>query len=188
MGIREGNTTYQLQKSFQYKLGGQPMDATHIVLREPMSEHRHGFWVLSSHIMKAQVAAIKLAGDLKEAQDISGSESRTLHDSVDEIEKEASDKASEMTLKMLLLSSDINIEHFMDTFFKMVTKKSRKALAIVDGEESAPLNSVLIERMHPEDQLCLAVRWCSFFVMWEMSSQENTSSDAQGLHSQPKVV
>jgi len=88
----------------------------------------------------------------------------------------------------LLLSSDIDIEHFMDTFFKMVTKKADRALAVIDGNDAVPLNPVLIERMHPEDQLCLAVRWCSFFVMWELSDQSNTSEDAPGSHSQPKVV
>lgn len=167
MGVREGTTDYYLQKKFNYSHKGAQQEATFITLREPTSEHQDGYWVLQKFVTQANFSAMRMINEMNEEKElVAGTEVRRFHDAVDDIEQESS--TNDDMYKMILLAGNVDIEKFMKTFKKMVSTKARKPLALIDGEESVPLNSTLMEKMHPDDLLNLAVRWCGFFIMYEI--------------------
>ena len=192
MGIREGTTDYHLKKPFSYKNPNstQPMDATYITLREPTADHQEGFWIMRQYIRRAEVSAMKLLSVVQDnsVTEIIGQETEKLHDVVDRIDAEQDESRNDEGFSTIILSGDVDIIKFMATFKKMVTSKARKALAIVDGEDAVPLNAALMSKMHPDDLLGLAIRWCGFFIMSEDIGAQTSSDGSHGQHVPAKAV
>ena len=199
MGVKEGETRYNLKKGFNYSNDGRTQEAEFIILREPAMEHYNGYFRLSQFITKSQMASAQFAQqmgfekfELQEMMDeqkesIVGEQVKPLHEQVDEIEETAEDVEEAMiwSLKM----SDIDIVDFIDTFRKMVTKtNAKKHLAFVDGNQTVPLGKVLWDRMHPDEAFYMAVRWCAFFVTAVDTPQKPKSGQPSGQDTSVEVV
>ena len=192
MSIRTGTTDYYLKRPFPYKnpASTKPIDATFITLREPTADHQEGFWIMRQYIRRAEVSAMKLLSVVQDSSvsEIIGSQTEKFHNTVDRIEEEdsADESKNDEGFSTIILAGEVDIVKFMNTFKKMVTTNARKSLALVDGEESVPLNAALMGKMNPDDLLGLAIRWCAFFIMSEDTGAQTSSDEYPGQHAQAK--
>ena len=103
-------------------------------------------------------------------------------------EQSIEDMASAFAL--MLNASSVDIWDFVATFEQMVlTPVKTRAICKLDGQLNISLaNKPIWERIHPDDMLDMAMRWCAFFVMPSQEGQPTTSEMPSESPTEPMVV
>jgi hypothetical protein len=159
MSIVNGETVFVLSRPVKYSRGGNSqIEGTIVTLREPGMEHSKFYLKLRQMLTRCQMEFAKQAEELKAF----GDQQKALHEDTDRIENETEDMIDTF-LTLLMASETVDVSQFVETFYKMVTMSSCKAVCLFDDIQ--PMTSALWDKLYPEDAFKMAVRWCVFFGM-----------------------
>lgn len=160
----DGVMQYTLQKPFKYQKSGQNVDACTVDLYEFNAAHTRFYPKLKTYVDRAIMDAQKLnsARDDKPSEFASARGEEKFHEiSEEDHEFNANDMAELLEVSFSLSDDDDRLGKFLDAFRDMVCHTKVHPIAKLDGE--VIVNDVLWGSIHPEDQLQIAYRYCSFF-------------------------
>jgi hypothetical protein len=172
MGIQDGTTTYKLKRKCDITTSKGLEHLAHVVLREPTAQHTKYYMKLRQMINKAQLDAaawakqnISLLEDsvgIKESIDdiVAAKELANVSDA--EYDKNI-DGDDDLILQCITNSERVELDEFVAVFEKMILADTNQSIASCNGDIRLKLGHW--QKIHPDDQLGMACRWCSFFVM-----------------------
>lgn len=179
MTIHEGKTEYFLSRPLNYSYKGESRETRVIELREPSMEHVSEYTKLKQMLGRAQMELAERSGQLQRAMDApqAGEEVKSFGDQAEEIEAETMAEAFTLAI---LSSERVDAAEFVNTFQKMACKMNARSVCIIDGEQQ--MTGALWSKLHPDDGLNMAVRWCSFFATASEGAAKSTSEQQQESH------
>jgi len=180
MSLEDGQTIYKLKYDLTYKHKGETKTAQFLDLREPGMSHSRGYYKLKQMVTGLMMSSAQQFENLGIDRDdiVSGTEVKKLHEiDQDEFEDDA-DNFSEMLGYCFGLSKEVQLDHFVDDFYKIACNSKHSSICVVDGE--VPMSSGIWETMHPEDAGGAALAWAAFFTMPSDLKSKLGSASASG--------
>ena len=165
MDLASGTHDYHLEKPISVHFKGVgSKDVTLLEMHEPSRAH-----VQKSSKLKQMVTQALLEMSEKSAE-FSGYEAKPLHDETEDDHTKESEGLFEAMKACLLLSKNVDLGDFVETFIAMATKNSKKELILCDGK--VPISDIHFDQMSAEEINNLAFTYKSFFFM-PAEMQEN---------------
>jgi hypothetical protein len=165
MSVQEGTIEFFLKKTISYAHEGQTKEAQFLELREPQMIHLRHSAKLKQMVTRATIEmATKLKDQGVEPDTVvAGTELKKAHEVSEEEYGADSDQNAEAVQMALMMSADVDLAEFVETFGKMACQKKGDSVCLLDGEQ--PMTDALWMKMSPEDAVSAAVKWASFFAM-----------------------
>lgn len=189
MSLSNGSFDLQLRKSIE--VHGVDGEADTLTFHE-CGEGSDGYYMkLRKHVVSAQMKAPEMMEKLRGFMDAvkdsdgvaAGEELKKLHQ-VDETKHE--DEAAGMAefLKIMLGTSD-ELEEMVKVFGRLVSENGGTAVCTV-GENR--VKEAAWKRVHPEDKIDAAVKYCAFFGIGLDSAPKNAFANASDSHTEAKAL
>ena len=185
MSIKSGTTEYPLIHPFSYSYKGSSTNASIIVLQEPAIEHIKYYSRLKQMIIRSQMELAKSADEINKMRESVGEVVVDFADKSDKYEQSIEDMHG--AIEMCIMAAEtVDAAVFLSTFEKMACSHVKKSIAMIDGK--TVMTSALWDRLHPDDVMGMAFRWCSFFAMPSAEGTKTTSGQPSESHTEPVVV
>lgn len=180
MGIHNGTTEFVCTTPVSYTASGVPKESTLIVLQEPCMDHCKYSLKIKQMIMRVLMEVGQKRG---EQTDISGDEVKGIDA---EEHEQGTEELAGMLESVMLISETVDVSDFFEAFRAMVCMKSRRPIAMVDGEVG--ITDAIWQNLNPDDAYRMAIRWVAFFGMPSGDDQKTSSNSRSISQGQPKAV
>ena len=158
MDLANGTHDYHLEKPISVHFKGiGSKDVTLLEMHEPSRAH-----VQKASRLKQMVSQALLEMSENSAE-FSGHETKQLQYETDEEHAKESEGLFEAMKACLLLSKNVDLGDFVETFIAMATKNSKKELILCDGK--VPISDIHFDQMSADEINNLALTYTSFFFM-----------------------
>lgn len=187
MDLKEGEISFEVEKPFEYfsKENRASQKCKSVLLREPTGQHARYYRKLKQMIAKAEMDIAKTFMDFikPESDSISGKstdnflqKAQQVAENQEQAEKETS-RDAEGLLTAIEQANRVELDDFIDVFSNMLCAKTDKSLAACNGVDEFKREHWNL--MHPDDQIEMAVYWCSFFVTPSKRGQVGSNQRSQ---------
>lgn len=188
MSHKDGTMIYHLDRSLEYSKNGEFVKAEFIEFYEFGGAHTRQYMKLRQYVDKAIFDAQKLVpenGDAEEDNTIT--RPKPLHE-VSEKEHEESYKGlSELLNVSISLSDDEDrLNNFIKAFKDLVLKSETHPIAKIDGD--VIIKDVTWNKIHVEDQISIATRYCAFFGIGLLGQMKEESENVSKRPTEVKEV
>jgi hypothetical protein len=159
MSIKDGTTTYELERSFKYSHKGKSCDAVYITLYEPSMEHTKYYYTLEQMYTKIMFELMDDFSNFNQEKAI-GTEVKQFHEESEKLEENQKDFKGALRIG-LMNSQKVSAFDFVEAFRHMCVNKSKKPICLIDEQER--MTNAIWENVSPKDALEMAIEWVSFF-------------------------
>jgi hypothetical protein len=175
MEVRDREVTYTLSRPITFSHAGKLLECSQILLREPTSQHAQYYMRIKQMLVKAQMdmqRAVEGRGDQQlpdHLQPVGGSKINADQD--DPIENILNDtEMMKNFISIAMFQSDrVDMGDFHDAFSRIITANTDTAIATcINDDDDIPTRRVKLgdwTKMHPDDQIDMAITWSANFSM-----------------------